>query len=131
VATSTRRQTNAPACALLASMTRSPSPIPVRPAWGERIRASDSLVRAIAAECIRANEKYKSVDDILARHWPNDANARLITRAASNPATIGGAGWADSLRQRASPISSQPWPAHRSVRSYCGAAFNWNLTTPL
>jgi Phage capsid family len=83
----------------MATMTRTKPFLPE-----DRLRAprpSDHLVRAIAAECIRANEKYKSVDDILARHWPNDTNARLITRAATNPATIGGAGWADSLARTA------------------------------
>jgi hypothetical protein len=64
-----------------------------------------SLARAIAAEAIRFFERDRrtgakpSAEAILKRRWPDDDTARIITRAASAPATTATVGWAQELTQ--------------------------------
>jgi hypothetical protein len=65
-----------------------------------RYRGAQTFVRAVAARVMTEIEK-SHVGEITRQYWRDDRDTDLLVRAASNPATISGAGWANSLASTA------------------------------
>jgi hypothetical protein len=76
-----------------------PQPIPLRPDREALRNASiRSFTRAVCASLLASDSRgTASADEMMFRHWPNDENAGLVLRAASNPATLTTPAWAGAL----------------------------------
>jgi hypothetical protein len=73
-------------------------PAPLRPDFSARGKG-DLFVKAAYCHLIAKASSGEFATEIAARHYANDRNVELVTRAAVSPATITGSGWADSLAQ--------------------------------
>jgi hypothetical protein len=83
---------------MLANMMSRPNAVPLRPDWSARDRASDHLVRAVAAIFLAKTDFHRRhAEDIAAERWPRDDQVPLLLKAASAPATVTTSGWASQL----------------------------------
>ena len=83
----------------LAIERMTPSPFPPR----ARLRPSTHLFRAAAAHVYRAVERARKEPEAVARtlFGQIDEPTRILLRAASDPATVTGTGWAAEIAQHA------------------------------
>src|SRR5262249_8112731 len=80
-------------------MTRSPTAVPLRPAYGDAAEAHvRSYWRSVGAVAL-AHALAEPTEEVVARLWPRDQQAATFVRAATVPASMGTSGWAAELSQ--------------------------------
>jgi hypothetical protein len=88
-----------------------------------------SFTRAVCASLLASDARgTASADEVMFRHWPNDNDAGLVLRAATNPATLTTPAWAGALGYTATAdllSSLAPASAGTALLKRC-LTLNWD-----